>query len=193
MKKMHFYLSIIAVVAILLLLSSCEKSDDEDTTTTPPVYPATVQAWTIKGDTMAWNLANFWTGSENDGVKGAKMQLFIDNPDSRLLWPNNAVLFIGINDLTGAADQDLTHVIVSYAKTFWSIKGDTFCVGIPEIPTGYDHAKIIELNTSIKGICGTKYYVDTWAMAFTSTDGINPDATMNALIKAKVLELKAAL
>jgi hypothetical protein len=190
MKQKRFYLSCLLIVAMLFLISACgDYTEDEPTT---PVYGATVKDWTIKGNTMARNLANQWTGSENNGVKKAKIKLFLDNPDTRLLWPHKVVLFIGVNDLTGEADQDLAQVIIDYAMLFWSIKGDTYCVGIPEIPAGYDQPKIIEFNEGIESICGAAYYVDTWLMPFTSDDGVNPDEAMNALIKAKILEMEAA-
>ncbi|MGD0020805.1 MAG: hypothetical protein ABSC54_00735 [Smithellaceae bacterium] len=192
MKQKRFYLSWLLIITMLFLISACSKGDPTDSSTTPPVLGTDVKAWTIKGD-MAWELANQWAGSENDGVKGAKIKLFLDNPDARLLWPNKAVLFLGASDLTGAADQDLTQIIIDWATVFWSIKGETFGVSIPLNTPGKDQAKIAELNAAIKSICGTEHYVDTSAMTLTFDVDGHLDAASNAQIQAKILLMAAAI
>lgn len=170
--------SYLLIIAIIFLLSGCGGGAKETT---------------FKGSSVAYNLGQSWGGDiENDAVAGATIDFLLKAPDDRKL--KTVILSAGIEDL-GKDPQASDKTIINYALLFWSIKAEkVYCIGIPPVHgnSPYDSSlwpEIKELNEFIKTICGADRYVDTWAMPFTSDDGVHPDAAMNALIKAQILKM----
>ena len=143
--------------------------------------------WVIKGDSMAWGLANKWVGAENDGQPGYAVQTL--RIDDRYL--DKAVLMAGANNFL-CWHEAVEKTIEEYAAYYNTIKaGRIYCVGIPKIDTSWGGnilPEIKKLNTAIKHICGPHHYIDTWKTPFTSNDGLHPDDTMNDWIIQEILD-----
>jgi hypothetical protein len=144
--------------------------------------------WVVKGDSMAYNLAVYWQNTtseyiENDGHPGyAVEQLPIDH---RML--HRVVIFAGVNDFNGF-HETVEKTELEYATYFMSLKAkEVVCVGVPKITINTSILpQIQELNGFIKDLCGASHYIDTWAMPFTSHDGLHPDDKMNRKIKKAI-------
>jgi hypothetical protein len=176
---------IILGLMFVLLLSGNAICDSSCQCDQPP-------EWVIKGDSMAYLLAQQWNGAENNGHAGYTVNVL--PLDGRKL--NKVVLLVGINNLYGW-NMGVPETVREYAQYYTTLKKNVqrvYCVGVPDVYVTLDLAyQIYILNLNIKQICGTNYYIDTWAIPFTSIgDNIHPDPVMNALIKAKILEMDAA-
>ena len=155
-----------------------------------PVYAETVSLWTIKGDSSANQFAQRWTEGdmENNGVNGARIDLFLEYADNRVL--KNVIIMVGGNNV-GLNNESVQTVVEKYAMLLWSIRADVhYCVGIsPFQGTGsFSPAKnprIQEINEHIKGMC--ENYIDTWAMTPSFTDGVHHTDDYDRQIREAIL------
>ena len=160
----------------------------------PPVYAETVSLWTVKGDSTARAFGFRWTDweIENNGVNAAKIDMFLQYPDTRVL--KNVILMVGANNV-GYADEDVDTVVEKYALLYWSLKADrVFCVGITPFQgnnecSPYKNPRIEEINEHIKGMCAD--YIDTWPPAMTPsyTDGIHHTDDYDLQIRMSIMAL----
>lgn len=180
----------ILLAAVFVFLLACSGGGGGEVPITSTKTPA-IPEWVIKGDSMAYLLALQWEGSENNGVPGARIEDLA--PDDRML--KKVVIMVGINNLACGRGQTAAETATKYSNYFRNIKAKkVYCVGVPKIDSEAVYGKnllptIQKLNAAIKDICGPSYYVDTWAISFTSKGGLHPDTTMNVLIRSKILEL----
>jgi hypothetical protein len=208
MKTKNAILFLLIITVIFLFLSCGGGGGSGETPTAPAPTPAPappaqangIPEWVIKGDSMAFNLANYWQitdpSIENDGLPCYAVDML--PPDNRVL--NKVVIMAGVN---GWDWKETTDQIIQDYKTFYTSLNamEIICITVPkitypkcgEMTISECLIEIEKLNVAITGICKPEHTVDTWAMPFTSDDGLHPDAAMNALIEAKILEMDAAL
>lgn len=186
------------IIAIIFLLAACSDGQKDKTTTeiTPPTQGVAVMNITFKGDDMAKNLGNDWGGEiDNGGSAGSTIDYLLDYPDGREL--KTVILFVGINNLGN--NESAETIIPKYVKLYSSFNATKIiCIGVPPVygTAPYDSTlwmNIWKLNDAIKTICSESNYIDTWKITFTSTDGIHPDAAMDALIKDQIIALDSSL
>lgn len=153
----------------------------------PPVTPPVVSTYVVMGDSMAVGLARIMPESECLG-RTPFIETLLANADKRVL--NNAVLWIGVNNITDDESQNIDELCVNYSKIVWSLKytGRLFCVGVPKVQ-GYPlRWKNIELlNEHIKATCGADSYIDTWAMPLTFVDGLHPGDDSYQLVVDEII------
>ena len=186
---------ILLFVLVCQLFLACGGGGDTapavtDVRAAAPVYSDTVSLWTIKGDSSAVDFAERWTegNMESNGRNGAKIDLFLDHPDERVL--QNVILMVGGNNV-GLNNESADTVIEKYARLYWSIRAErVFCVGISPFQgkDGFSPVKnprIQEINEHIKGMC--ENYIDTWAMTPSFTDGVHHSEDYDRQIREAIL------
>jgi hypothetical protein len=183
MRHKLFLSRVLLLIAFSLLSISCGKGEDDSACLNKPNYNQSVQEWTVKGDSMAWNLANLWM-AENDGQCGACVEEQVDSPDAREL--QKVVFFIGYNNITKG--DDVKQIAKKYQAVYNSTNATVkYCIAVPPVSAYKD--QIRDLNEEIKLICGSGY-IETWDLPFSSDDGIHPDDNMNLQIKNRILSIQ---